>query len=159
MRDLVSNLGLGDGIVSQVINSGGGAKDTGNVDLQGFNSCLFLVDFGANGGDTLDDTNKFTVKLEHAADDGAGSPDTYEAVESADVIIPTVGGCSAPSSGVVITVDDAAEDAKKYYFGYIGDRRFVKLTVTPNGTLTNGNPVCVAVVKGHASVLPVNPPA
>lgn len=141
MRDVSSLAKVLNGITPQVITSGGGAKNTGNIDVRGFAGLLFAVHFGANGGDTLNGTNKFTVLLQDADDDGAGSPDSYGSVDTDDVVGVT------PASGIVVTVDDAAEDDAVYQFAYVGDKRFVKLTVTPNGTLTNGNPVCVSVTK------------
>lgn len=151
MRDLHNNLAVVHAISAQVVNTGGGAVNSGDLDLRGFESAEFLVNFGANGGDTLNGTNKFTVTLEHSADDGAGSPAGYAAVGANDVL-----GVTPDVSGVVLTVDDAAEDAASYRFGYIGGKRFVKLTITPNGTLANGNPVAANLVKGHPDYKPVS---
>lgn len=150
MEDLYSELGVVHGIDAQVITSVGGAKNTGDIDLIGFHSALVLVNFGANGGDTLNGTNKFTVKVEHADDDGTGAAGAYSDVDAADIRGAT------PSSGVVFTVDDAAEDSQSYRCGYIGSKRFIKVTVTPNGTLTNGNPISVNVIKGGADIEPVS---
>ena len=143
MKDGYSKLSVVHGIDAQVINTGGGAKNSGDIDLQGFDSALILFNTGANGGDTLSGTNKFTVKVEHADDDGTGSAGAYSDCDSSDIIGVT------PVAGVVVTIDDAAEDQASYAVVYIGDKRFVKITITPNGTLTNGNPCSVNIVKGH----------
>lgn len=150
MKDMHSNLAAVHAIAAQVVTSTGGAVDSGDIDLEGFLAAEVLVNFGANGGDTLSGANYFTVKIEHADDDGEGSAEDYAACESKDVLGLT------PSSGVVVIVDDAAEDDLTYNFGYVGGKRFVKMTVTPEGTLENGNPVAVNVVKGRPSQFPVS---
>lgn len=139
---------LVNAITPQVITSGGGAKNSGNLDLRGFRGALVGVAFGANGGDTLSGTNKFTVLVEHAEDAGADTPGDYASVGTDDVVGVT------PASGIVITVDDAAEDDKVYQFSYVGDRRYLKVTVTPAGTLTNGNPVAVSLIKTDPLYVP-----
>ena len=149
MRDLHSNVGIAHAISAQTVTSGGGAVNSGDVDLQGFGSAEIVLNIGANGGDTLNGTNYFEVLIEHADDDGTGAAGAYAAVEADDVIGVT------PASGVVVTIDDAAEDELSYNVGYIGDKRFVKVTITPNGTLTNGNPMSCDIVKGNPKLSPV----
>lgn len=148
MRDLHSKTDIAQAIAAQTVTSGGGAVNSGDIDLQGCNGAAITVNFGANGGDTLNGTNYFTVTVEHADDDGTGAAGAYAACDSTDIIGAT------PSSGVVITVDDAAEDEASYKVGYVGDKRFVKVTITPNGTLTNGNPISADVIKGFLANAP-----
>ena len=136
-------------LINETVTSGGGAVNSGDIDRQGFNSQEFLVDFGANLGDTLSGSNYFTVALTHADDDGTGAAGSYTAVAAADVL-----GATPDANGVVVTVDDAAEDEALYQFGYKGNKRFTKLTITPVGTLTNGNPVTALLVKGDAENKP-----
>ena len=150
MKDLHSNISIVKGLTPQTVTSGGGAVNTGNVDLQGFNSAEIEFSIGANLGDTLNVTNKFTVALTHADDNGAGSPGDYANVEAKDVLGVT------PATGVVFTIDDATEDELVYRCGYVGGKRFIKVTVTPNGTLTSGNPIAVNIVKGHPSDAPTS---
>lgn len=148
MRDFHSTTDIVQAIAAQTVNTAGGAVNSGDIDLQGCNGAIVTVNFGANGGDTLSASNYFTVTIEHADDDGTGAADTYADCDSTDIIGAT------PASGVVITVDDAAEDAASYKVGYVGDKRFIKVTITPNGTLTNGNPVSSDVIKGGLSNAP-----
>jgi hypothetical protein len=142
MRDIDSTLVAVKGITPQVVNTGGGAVNTGNVDLRGYDGALVVFSIGANGGDTLSGTNKFTVLAQDASDAGSDTPGDYAAVDADDVVGVT------PASGIVYTIDDAAEDDMVYQFAYVGGNRFLKVTVTPNGTLTNGNPVSVNIIKG-----------
>ena len=150
MKDLHSNISIVKGLTPQTVTSGDGAVNTGNVDLQGFNSAEIEFSIGANLGDTLSGTNKFTVALTHAPDDGAGSPGDYANVEAADVLGVT------PATGVVFTIDAAAEDELVYRCGYVGGKRFIKVTITPNGTLTSGNPCAINIIKGHPSDAPTS---
>src|SRR5919109_1022594 len=84
MRDLHSNIALAQGIKAQTITTAGGAKNTGDIDLQGFNSAVVVINFGSSG-DTLAAGVKFDVKLEHADDNGRGAAGTYAAVAAKDV--------------------------------------------------------------------------
>jgi len=150
MTDMDSKLVAVNAITPQTVTSGGGAVASSDVDLQGFDGALISFAIGANGGDTLSGSNYFTLKLEHAADDGTGSAGSYSNVDSTEIV-----GATA-ASGVVVTVDDAAEDDAIYQLAYIGGERFIKVTITPTGTLTNGNPASVAVIKGAPSFRPAS---
>lgn len=152
MNELHSNVGVVQGIKPQVVTSGGGAVNTGDVDLRGFGTAEILVDFGtSHASDTLSGTNKYTVAVTHAHEstDTPGSAGDYENVAAADILGAT------PSSGVCVTVDLDGEDEQVYNLGYIGGRRYLKVTVTPNGTLANGCPIAVTVVKGRPDLAPV----
>lgn len=151
MRDLDSALVVVEGINPVVQTVAVGALHTGNQDLQGYNGAVLAVHVGAkHASDTLNSTNKITVLLEHAEDDGTGAPDTYEAVAAADVQGVT------PASGVVYTINDAAKCAQVFQCGYVGGRRFIRATLTPAGTIANGVPVAVEIIKGFPNELPVS---
>lgn len=152
MRDLHNNLSAVTAILPQTVTTSGGAVASGDdaLDLAGFESAELIVAVGASG-DTLSGSVKLTVTIEHA-DEDAGTPDTagtYAAVATADLL----GATSA--SGVVLTIDDPAEDAVTHRLGYIGGKRFLKVTVTPSAGNTNGTPVAVSLVKGHPASAPV----
>lgn len=152
MRDLHHNIKIVSAILPQVVTSAGGAVSSSDdvLDLAGFGSAEIIVDVGASG-DTLSGTVKLTVSVQHA-DEDASTPDTagtYAAVTTADLLGAT------SSSGDVLVIDDPAEDSAAYSFGYIGTKRFLKVTVTPGGTHTNGTPLGVVLVKGHPDSAPV----
>jgi len=149
MKDLDAHLSVVEGINSIAMTVGVGAKNTGNQDLQGYMGAVIALDVGAkHASDTLSGTNKITVLLEHADDDGTGSPGTYAAVAAADVRGVT------PSSGVLLVIDHVDDTAQVYQWGYIGAKRFIRATLTPEGTIANGVPVCVMVIKGFPNTVP-----
>lgn len=151
MRNLDMELVAVQAIAAQLVTSGGGAVDSGNQDVQGYEGLLISMDFGAeHASDTLSGTNKVTCLLQHADDDGTGSPGSYANVAAADVVGVT------PSSGVVYTVDAAADADQVVQFGYVGTKRFVKLTLTPAGTIANGLPVSVQFLKGFPHSVPAS---
>lgn len=148
MRGLHSNIAAVTAILPRTVTTAGGAVASGNLDLAGFGSAEVVVSIGASG-DTLSGTNTLSVKIEHAPDDD-GSPGTYAPVAAVNVL-----GAVPDVNGVVLVVDDPAEDAATHRFGYVGSGRFLKLTITPVGTHANGCPVSAVLVKGNPRVAPV----
>lgn len=149
MRDMDSNNVAVQGIAPIVMTFALGAQNTGNVNLQGFDGALVELNLGAkHASDTFNSTNKITFLVEHADDDGTGSPGAYASVAAADVIGVT------PSSGVVHTVDAVGKLAQIVQFGYVGNKMFLKVTATPAGTIANGLPLAVTVIKGYPRRVP-----
>lgn len=149
MRDLYSNAVVVEGVNPITMTVAVGAKNTGDQDLQGFDGAMVVVHVGAkHASDTLSGTNKITCLLEHADDDGTGAAGTYASVAATDVVGVT------PSSGVVLTIDDAAKCAMVHQLGYVGGKRFIKLTMTPAGTIANGVPIAAEVIKGFPNYIP-----
>ena len=116
------------------------------VDLQGYNSATVLAYFGTNAG-TLSATDKWTVVMTHADDDGTGVAGTYANVGEDDVLGVT------PASGVILTLDDDAEDNTAYKVGYVGGKRFIKIGLTKAGSAPN-IPVSICVIKGDGEMKP-----
>ncbi len=120
---------------------------TGDIDMQGFDSLMLGVQFGDidEMGTSPVGIAHVAILVEHAADDGTGSADTYAAVADTDLdgVTQTAGVVGNPQT-----------DVNEFTFGYIGSRRFVRVTLIPNG-LPNGGPVAIASIKGHAHLTPV----
>ena len=151
MRDMDSNTVVVEGVNPIVMTVAVGAKDTGNIDLQGFEGALLVVHVGAkHASDTLSATNKITILFQDAEDDGTGSPGSYASVDTVDVVGVT------PASGVVLTIDDAAKCGMVHQLGYVGNARFIKATATPAGTIANGVPIALEIVKGYANYVPAS---
>lgn len=145
MRDLHSNLAAVHAIPAQTINQAGGALQSGAIDLAGFASADVAVHFGAvvELGPSPAAGAKIDVRLEHAADDGTGAPGVFADITDADVI--GVSGVSGVVGGITNSTTD---DTNVVSVGYVGDRRFLRVTLTPTN-LTSGGPAGVLMVKGH----------
>lgn len=146
MKDLYNNLALVHAVVP-VVGANGSAPAAVEVDLAGFNSAIIAWLVGAEGS-TLSGSNYWNLKLEHADDDGTGVAGSYASVAAADIQGAT------PVSGIIATVDDPAEDNTLYKFGYVGGKRFIKLTIAETGTGPN-LPQALLVIKGHPLDTPV----
>ena len=140
MRDLHDNLAPQRAIQVQTITSS--ALVSGNLDLAGFEAAELVVDFGDidEMGGSPQGGAQIAIKLEHAADDGSGSPSSY-----AEVALADVRGPSGVAGGVVSTV---TSDLVPVAVGYVGGRRFLRVTLTPTA-LTNGGPVGCWLLKGR----------
>lgn len=145
MRDLYNNISaVAAHPIATLTTTGSPQFNTsGDIDLQFFESATVLLDLGdidELGGSPVG-TAKVEVQLEHADDDGTGSAGTYSNVALADVVGP-----SSVSNGIVGSYTD--DQTVKKVCGYIGGKRFIRLTARPTG-LTNGGPVSMLVIKGH----------
>ena len=134
--DLVSRLK----VVPTIAVASHDAIATGaDVDTKGFESVMIERTCGALGGGTAG----FIV--EHADDDGAGSPDTYTAVADADLI-----GTEAD-----LLAADTVDDGLVATLGYIGKKQWVRVKLTEDVTMTT----CllgVNVVLGNPRVVPTS---
>lgn len=140
MKDLHSNIKPVSILHAVVVSATG---NSGDIDLQGFNSAEFLVDAGVDAGTGLGASHNLVFTLTHADDNGSGAAGSYGNVAAADVL-----GVTA-ASGVVLTIDSTDEDNTLYRFGYVGGKRFVKLTWTETGVVSM--PMSISLVKGHAA--------
>jgi len=142
MRDLHHNVVPVQALPARTINQGSGALNTGAVDLKGFSAAQVVVHYGniVEMGASPIGSAQIAIKLEHAADNGSGAPGTFANVTAADVT-----GIASVAAGVVATVTN---DLTPTSFGYVGDKRYIRVTLTPIG-LTTGGPVGVVVNKGH----------
>lgn len=147
MHSLVDNIGVTQCLAPQTIQAS--ALNSGNIDTRGAETLAVVVLVG-NIADTLDSTHRLDLKIEHADDDGTGSPGAYAACADADVL-----NFTGLSSGVFASLAADTQDQKRYVIGYNGGKRFVKVTATPV-TLTTGGPIAMVALKGALSQLPVN---
>lgn len=103
--------------------------------LANFDAAAILLDVQS----WTDGTHDFTIQ--HADDDGAGNPATWEDVPADQL------------SGALPTVD-AAGDVGQHYVEYLGTRPFVRVNTTASGTTTGSN-YGVAVLHGAPDTTPV----
>lgn len=147
-RDNYHGQGFEQALETQTL-TGDANGDT--IDTQGFDSVALAVAVGQSG-DTLSGSLKIELEVEHADDDGTGSPDTWEDCADDDLL----NFVSGTNNGTFAVIDDAAEDQQVYATGYKGDRRFVRVVANLTGTHTNGTPVGAVAIKGHPHFSPVN---
>jgi hypothetical protein len=144
MKDLYSNVKAV--AVLDPISCTNGDSHAVVVDLAGFNSALIGWHVGLTGS-TLGSSNYWTMKLEHADDDGTGVAGAYANVAAADVLGIT------PASGIIFTVNADTLDNALYACGYVGGKRFIRITIAETGTGPT-IPLSAFVIKGHPQDAP-----
>ena len=143
MRDVHNNVALQqclDPVVATADKNGAG------VDLQGYDGCELAALIGQSG-DTLSSSAKIDIKIEESDDNS-----TFSAVTSADDVL----GGTPDSSGIFATIDAATEDEAVYRIGYVGGKRYARITLDFTGTHSNGTPVAILAVKGRPAMAPAS---
>ena len=110
------------------------------VDLAGFNSAVIELSVGLKSADT----GTITLKAEHS-----------DATSFANVAAADMQGVT-PAEGVIYTIDADSDDSTSRIvkFGYVGGKRYLKLTIAEVGENANGVILGVTVVKGHGLDVP-----
>ena len=130
MRDIHNSMGAVTAIPAQVITSS--AVNGSIIDLSGFNAAEFVI----VSGNVTDGSYAATLTEGSASDLSDGTT-----VASTDLL------GSAPSFA-------STDDNVTKRVGYVGAKRYVRLTLTPTGASTGGYFAAVAL-KGHAASNPV----
>lgn len=139
MRDLHNHISVEPAILPQN-QTGNTALVSDIIDLQGFNACEFAIAAGV-----LADANAtFTVLVEHGDDSGLSDA----AAVADDMLL----GTEADASFTF------ALDGGSRKIGYVGDKRYVRLTITPAGNSGDAYISAVALL-GHASRGPAGNPS
>ena len=139
MRDLMNEIDIKRAI-SPVSVSDNTAQTSQAVDLQGFDSCTFVIAIGS----VADADATFAVEVQECDTSGG----TYTAVADKDLV-----GTEALAG---FQFDDDNECRK---IGYVGSKRYVKLVITPSANASAALLSAVAVL-GHPNIAPTaNPPA
>jgi len=146
MHNIINNLTLTQVLNPQTIQAS--ALTSGNIDTQGVETLAVVVMVG-NLADTLSGSIRVDIKIEHADDDGTGSPAAYAACADADVQ-----NFTGLSSGIFKSLQAAGDKSKRYAIGYIGGKRFVKVTATPVSVATGG-PIAMLALKGNQTQRPI----
>lgn len=115
------------------------------VDLQGCNSATAEISCGAK---VVGDTGTITLLMEHADDNGSGAAGSYSNVTAAAVLGVT------PASGIILTLAAGAVAAAVYKAGYVGGKRFIRLTLAETGANATGTIIGINVIKGHGQDIP-----
>lgn len=140
MRDLVNNL-KDTQVEIPAVKTATATSDT--IDMQGYDSLAVLFNIG-DSGDTLSGTVYWTLKLQESDDDSS-----YSDVAAADIIGPDFNGAAT------YVIDAPSEDSRCVAAGYVGGKRYVQAVATATGTHTNGTPIGIIALQGHAGIKPV----
>jgi hypothetical protein len=155
MFDIVSDVKIIASQVAAVVGASAADGSQTTINRTGFESLAFDINVGAEA-DTLSGSVKFDFKVEHADDDGAGSPDSWEAVEAADLVFPAwATNMAYATGGIVLTVDAAAESPCVGSVGYVGGKKFVRCYADATGT-TTGQPIAINARLSHPHHGPVS---
>jgi hypothetical protein len=143
MRDNLDNLALRVAIAPPATAVADNTPMVGNwIDRSGFES----LTFGILTGSLASTTATFAVLVEDA---NAADHSDSAAVPDAGLISP-IAGVAAETAAAFTFADDAT--TKK--IGYIGNKQFVRLTVTPAAN-SSAAPITAVAVLGHANSRPV----
>jgi hypothetical protein len=141
MRDFTNNV-LVKRAISPVSVADNTAQVSQIIDRQGFDAVTFALALGS----IADADATFTVLLEESdASDMTGA----NAVADADMISQTSG--TAPETAAGFQFDDDNEVRK---IGYIGNKRYLRLTVTPANNASAALIAALALLS-HAAMQPV----
>ena len=114
------------------------------VDLQGYNSCMFVVNVGESG-DTLSGSVYIELEVEESSDNS-----TFTDVADADLRNYVAGN----NDGCFGVIDAAAEDDAVFTCQYTGNERYVRVVVNVTGTHSNGTPISVTAIRAGEDILP-----
>lgn len=141
MRDMANSLQI-----KRVLSPASVADNTAQVgqiiDRFGYDSLTYVI----AAGSLADADATFAVLLEESdASDMTGAV----AVADADMISQTSGTAPEAAAGFTFADDD---EVRK--LGYVGNKRYTRLTITPSGNASAGLLAAVAVL-GHPNSVPV----
>ncbi len=131
MKDLLNNCTVAMAITPVAATA---IADGSDINLLGYESATFVIFSGTLGTGTIDFT------MQHADDDGSGSPDTYADVAATDLI------GSTPT--ILATEDDSV-----FRCGYKGSKQWIRLQNVETASWTSMIHGAVCLL-GHPEVAP-----
>jgi hypothetical protein len=141
MRDLLNRIHVLNAISPVAARTDNTAITSAIIDRQGYESLVFGIAVGTN----TDANATFAVTMEHG--DAANLSDTA-AVPTAEI------GGTLALAGYTF-----ADDAESRKVGYVGTKRYVRLTITPTGNDSGNIFVAAVAILGHpAQRATPNPP-
>ena len=143
MRDLYHNIKIVEAIAPAALDDD---NTPAAIDRLGFEAVALAIHVGV-GGITFTGTNRVDFKLTHSDDDS-----TYTAVTLADV----QGLDAVGTGGIVKSLNAAHAAATVTKFGYVGNKRYLKLLADFGGTHAAATPMSALAVLGGAADLPVS---
>lgn len=141
MRDLMNNVHIVSAIPPIAARTDNTAIVSSIIDTLGYNSAMFAISIGTN----TDVNATFAVTMDESDDSGLSGSN---AVAAADL-----NGTYALAG---FTFGDDTETRK---IGYTGNKRYIRLTVTPSGNDSGNIFIAAVAILGDPSRVPTaNPP-
>ena len=141
MRDQMNDLHIASAIPPVAARTDNTAIVSSIIDTLGYGSCTFAINVGAN----TDADATFAVTM----DDG-------DASNLSDAAAVAAGNLAGTYALAGFTFADDNETRK---IGYVGSKRYVRLTITPSGNNSGNIFLSAVAVLGHPEVAPTpNPP-
>lgn len=139
MRDMMNNIHPVPAIAPVVVTDNT-AQVSAIIDLQNYDSCTFVITTG-----TLADADAtFAVTMDHG---NAANLSDAAAVTANDLV-----------GTLALAGFNFGDDGETRKVGYVGSRRYVRLTVTPTGNTGNA-PLAAIALLGHPRIAATaNPP-
>lgn len=137
MRDLHSNIdqALTFGPVALTADATGAS-----VDLLGFESAAIEIQVGI-GGITFTGVNKIDFVAEHSDNGTAWS----------QLVDADVQGKTGITGGIILSLQTAHAAGAAYKFGYIGGKRYVRVSPDFSGTHGVATPMACLILRGRPS--------
>ena len=141
MRDQSNNLHILNAISPIAARTDNTAIVSAIIDRRGYDSLTFAIIIGTN----TDANATFTALVEDGEDSGLS--------DAAAVSDDNLVGTEALASYTF------ADDAESRKIGYVGGKRYARLTVTPAGNDSGNIFIAAAAILGHPHIAPTpNPP-
>lgn len=135
MKDLHHNINIASAISPQAVSTNS-ALVSNIIDMQGYDSLEFVIATGS----IVDADVTFTVLVEDG--DQSNLSDNTAVADS---------GLLGTETGAEFRYDDDNEVRK---IGYVGGKRYVRLTITPANNATSAH-ISVVAIQGHPAQAPV----
>jgi hypothetical protein len=155
MRDGYSNFGFFQALPPVVL---GTASVPGTaIDLQGFETCLFLVNVGsATSAGAMSADNRYQLMLEHFNSAASAWSEVYPS-QMIHSVVGQNGAYSALNSGIFQSIASYTDGQKTYAVGYKGPQRTVRLRISQVGAPSLFS-VSAEALLGLPASWPVNSP-
>lgn len=141
MRDSVNNIHVLNAISPVAARTDNTAIVSTIIDTLGYDSCAFAIAVGTN----TDANATFAVTMDHG--------DASNLSDAASVPAAEISGTLA-NAGFTF-----ADDAESRKVGYLGNKRYVRLTVTPSGNDAGNIFLAAVAILGNPHQMPTpNPP-
>jgi hypothetical protein len=141
MRDLMNNIDVRGLFFPGAAVTDNTAFVSQIIDLSGFETCVLAFVTGTDA----DADATFAVTMEHGNDSAL-----------ADTSVPAA---SDLDGTIALAGYTFADDNKTRKLGYVGSKRYVRMTVTPTGNTGNAFLAGVAILGKPRNAPTVNPPA